>query len=122
MANINFIYIFYVILFCNTIYCCIILFINLISINIYRDRIQFEVFSIYNDKRDIIIQNEIRIPVSFSMGDKLEYIRKFMSMIINQNKVKKAYLNIKDKLEVYTIKIEGTLEEVLSSYGVEICN
>ena len=68
---------------------------NLISINIYRDRIQFEVFSIYNDKRDIIIQNEIRIPVSFSMGD---------------------------KLEVYTIKIEGTLEEVLSSYGVEICN
>ena len=72
---------------------------NLISINIYRDRIQFEVFSIYNDKRDIIIQNEIRIPVSFSMGDKLEYIRKFMSMIINQNKVKKAYLNIKDKLE-----------------------
>ena len=31
-------------------------------------------------------------------------------------------LNIKDKLEVYTIKIEGTLEEVLSSYGVEICN
>ena len=91
---------------------------NLISINIYRDRIQFEVFSIYNDKRDIIIQNEIRIPVSFSMGDKLEYIRKFMS----KNKVKKAYLNIKDKLEVYTIKIEGTLEEVLSSYGVEICN
>ena len=46
---------------------------NLISINIYRDRIQFEVFSIYNDKRDIIIiQNEIIIPVSFSMGDKLE--------------------------------------------------
>ena len=54
---------------------------NLISINIYRDRIQFEVFSIYNDKRDIIIQNEIRIPVSFSMGDKLEYIRKFMSIL-----------------------------------------
>ena len=95
---------------------------NLISINIYRDSTQFEVFSIYNDKRDIIIQNEIIIPVSFSIGDKLEYIRKFMSMIINQNKVKKAYLNIKDKLEVYTIKIEGTLEEVLSSYGVEICN
>lgn len=56
------------------------------------------------------------------MGDKLEYIRKFMSMIINRNKVKKAYLNINDKLEVYTIKIEGIIEEVLSSYGVEICN
>ncbi len=95
---------------------------NLISINIYIDRIQFEVFSIYNDKKNTLLQNEIRIPVSFSMGDKLEYIRKFISIIINQNKVKKAYLNIKDKLEVYTIKIDGTLEEVLSSYGVEICN
>ena len=95
---------------------------NLITINIYIDRIQFEVFYIYNDKRNSILQNEIRIPVSFSMGDKLEYIRKFIGIIINQNKVKKAYLNIKDRLDVYTIKIEGTLEEVLSSYGVEICN
>ncbi|CED93288.1 hypothetical protein [Romboutsia ilealis] len=95
---------------------------NLISINIYIDRIQFEVFSIDNGKRNNVLQNEIKIPISFSMGDKLEYIRKFMSMIINRNKVKKAYLNINDKLEVYTIKIEGIIEEVLSSYGVEICN
>ena len=91
---------------------------NLISINIYIDRIQFEVFSIDNGKRNSVLQNEIKIPISFSMGDKLE----FMSMIINRNKIKKAYLNINDKLEVYTIKIEGIIEEVLSSYGVEICN
>ncbi|WP_282192358.1 hypothetical protein [Romboutsia ilealis] len=95
---------------------------NLISINIYIDRIQFEVFSIDNGKRNNVLQNEIKIPISFSMGDKLEYIRKFMRMIINRNKIKKAYLNINDKLEVYTIKIEGIIEEVLSSYGVEICN
>lgn len=95
---------------------------NLISINIYIDRIQFEIFSIYNDKKNIIQQNEIRIPVSFSIGDKLEYIRKFIIMIIKQNKVKKAYLKIKDRLEMYTIKFEGTLEELLFSYGVEICN
>ena len=95
---------------------------NLISINIYIDKIQFEIFSIYNDKKNIIQQNEIRIPVSFSIGDKLEYIRKFISIIIKQNKVKKAYINIKDRLEMYTIKFEATLEELLSSYGVEICN
>ena len=95
---------------------------NLISINIYIDRIQFEVFSIDNGKRNSVLQNEIKIPISFSMGDKLEYIRKFMRMIINRNKIKKAYLNINDKLEVYTVKIEGIIEEVLSSYGVEICN
>lgn len=95
---------------------------NLISINIYIDKIQFEIFSIYNDKKNIIQQNEIRIPVSLSIGDKLEYIRKFISIIIKQNKVKKAYLNIKDRLEMYTIKFEATLEELLSSYGVEICN
>ena len=95
---------------------------NLISINIYIDKIQFEIFSIYNDKKNIIQQNEIRIPVSFSIGDKLEYIRKFISIIIKQNNVPKAYLNIKDRLEMYTIKFEATLEELLSSYGVEICN
>ena len=37
---------------------------NLISINIYIDKIQFEIFSIYNDKKNIIQQNEIRIPIS----------------------------------------------------------
>ena len=57
---------------------------NLISINIYIDRIQFEVFSIDNGKRNNVLQNEIKIPISFSMGDKLEYIRKFMRMIINR--------------------------------------
>ena len=95
---------------------------NLISIDIYIDKIQFEVFSIYNNKRNSVLQNEIKIPISFSIGDKLEYLRKFITIIINQNKIKKAYLNIKDNFEIYTIKIEGLLEEVLTSYGVEICN
>jgi len=95
---------------------------NYISIDIYRNTIHLEVFSIYNDRENSILQNELIIPISFTMGDKLEYIRKFISVIINQKKVKKAYLNIKDKLEVDTIKIEGSLEEMLASYGVEICN
>ena len=95
---------------------------NLISIDIYIDKIKFEIFSIYDDRRNSILQNEIKIPLSFSIGDKLEYLRKFITIIINQNKIKKAYLDIKDNLEIYTIKIEGALEEVLSSYGVEICN
>src|SRR5699024_12572500 len=96
--------------------------INLIYINIYIDKIQFKIFTKYNDKKNINKKNEIRIPISYSIGDKLEYIRKFISIIIKQNKVKKAYLNIKDRLEMYTIKFEATLEELLSSYGVEICN
>ena len=95
---------------------------NLISIDIYIDKIKFEIFSIYDDRQNSILQNEIKIPVSFSIGDKLEYLRKFITIIINQNKIKKAYLNIKDNFEIYTIKIEGILEEVLSSYGVELCN
>lgn len=95
---------------------------NFISIDIYRNIIQLEVFSIYNDRKNSILQNELIIPVSFSMGDKLQYIRKFISVIINQKKVKKAHLNIKDKLEIDAIKIEGSLEEMLASYGVEICN
>lgn len=93
---------------------------NLISIDIYIDKIKFEIFSIYDDRQNIILQNEIKIPVSFNIGDKLEYIRKFITIIIKQNKIKKAYLDIKDNLDIYTIKLEGILEEVLSSYGVEL--
>ena len=95
---------------------------NLISIDIYRDKIQFEVFSIYNNKRNSVLQNEINIPISFSIGDKLEYLRKFITTIINHNKVKKAYLNINDNLDIDIIKIEGTLEAILANYGVDICN
>ena len=95
---------------------------NLISIEIYRDKIQFEVFSIYNNKRNSVLQNEINIPISFSIGDKLEYLRKFITTIINHNKVKKAYLNINDNLDIDIIKIEGTLEAILANYGVDICN
>lgn len=93
---------------------------NLISIDIYIDKIKFEIFSIYDDRQNIILQNEIKIPVSFNIGDKLEYIRKFITIIIKQNNIKKAYLDIKDNLDIYTIKLEGVLEEVLSSYGVEL--
>lgn len=93
---------------------------NLISIDIYIDKIKFEIFSIYDDRQNIILQNEIKIPVSFNIGDKLEYIRKFITIIIKQNNIKKAYLDIKDNLDIYTIKLEGILEEVLSSYGVEL--
>ena len=95
---------------------------NLISIDIYIDKIQFEVFSIYNNKRNSVLQNEIKIPISFSIGDKLEYLRKFIATIINHNKVKKAYLNINDNLDIDIIKIEGTLEAILANYGVDICN
>lgn len=95
---------------------------NLIYIDIYRDKIQFEVFSIYNNKRNSVLQNEIKIPISFSIGDKLEYLRKFIATIINHNKVKKAYLNINDNLDIDIIKIEGTLEAILANYGVDICN
>ena len=95
---------------------------NLISIEIYRDKIQFEVFSIYNNKRNSVLQNEIKIPISFSIGDKLEYLRKFIATIINHNKVKKANLNINDNLDIDIIKIEGTLEAILANYGVDICN
>ena len=95
---------------------------NLIYIYIYIDKIQFEVFSIYSGRKNSILQNELIIPKSFNIGDKLEYIRNFISVVINQKNLKKAYLNIKDNLEIDTIKIEGILEEVLASYGVEICN
>ena len=64
----------------------------------------------------IAISIGLGLGVTFSMGDKLEYIRKFMSMIINQNKVKKAYLNIKDILEGYIMKRKFMKKNYCLSY------
>ena len=39
---------------------------NLISIDIYIDKIKFEIFSIYDDRQNSILQNEIKIPYLFN--------------------------------------------------------
>ncbi len=95
-----------------------------IDINIFIDKLEFNVFELKNNNRKDILADEVIIPKSFDIGNKLNYLRKFMKMLINQYNVKKAYINIEDAIGVDIVdivKIEGMVEEVLSNRGVSIC-
>ncbi|WP_042275499.1 hypothetical protein [Faecalimicrobium dakarense] len=94
-----------------------------IDINIFIDKIEFNIFEYEYEKKDIL-QDKIIVPKSFNIGDKLNYIRKFMVRLIKQYKIEKAYMNIEDDLGIEAInivKMEGVLDELLSNCGVEKC-
>lgn len=98
----------------------------IIDIDIFVDRIGFNVFSIKNQQRKEILEDKIIIPVSFDICDKLSYIRKFMLVLLNQYNIEKSYLHTNDDFEfdinnIDIIKITGVIEELLSSCGVELC-
>lgn len=95
-----------------------------IDINIFIDKLEFNIFESTNNYKKDILRDEIIIPKSFGIGNKLNYLRKFMKMLINQYNIKKAYINIEDAIGVDIVdivKIEGVVEEVLSNRGVNIC-
>ncbi|MDK2562746.1 hypothetical protein QOZ84_04220 [Romboutsia sedimentorum] len=95
-----------------------------IDINIFIDKLEFNIFELTSNNRKEIIRDEIIIPKSFDIGNKLNYLRKFMKMLINQYNIKKAYINIEDSIGVDIVdivKIEGIVEEVFSNRGVSIC-
>lgn len=93
------------------------------DINIFVDKIEFNIFEYKYEKKDIL-RDKIIVPQSFNIGDKLNYIRKFMVRLIKQYKIEKAYMNIEDSIGIDVInivKMEGVLEELLSNCGVEKC-
>lgn len=94
-----------------------------IDINIFIDKIEFNIFEYKYEKKDIL-QDKIIVPQSFNIGDKLNYIRKFMAKLIKQYGIEKAYMSIEDNLGIDVInivKMEGVLDELLSNCGVEKC-
>lgn len=95
-----------------------------IFINIFVDRVEFDIYSLEDDKKRDILQDKIMIPRSFDMGSKLYYIRKIMNTLIKQYNVGKAYIYTEEYLDeeiIGIIKIEGVIEELLSNCGVELC-
>ncbi len=97
---------------------------NTIVIDIYVDKLSLNIFNTKNREDKQMLSNEIVLPKSFDILDRLKYIRKIIDIIIKDNSVKKAHINTYDSLDldiINIIKIEGIIEELLSSYGVEIC-
>ncbi|WP_434798954.1 hypothetical protein [Terrisporobacter vanillatitrophus] len=94
---------------------------NHIYVNIYTDKVKF--YIVYYDQSDKrkIKDDEIILPISFNMGDKLYYIKKIISTIINQYNIESYCLEVDSDIGVEivdAVKMEGVLEELFSSKGV----
>ncbi|MEF9991150.1 MAG: hypothetical protein RRZ84_01030 [Romboutsia sp.] len=96
---------------------------NFIDIDIFTDRIEFDIYSIDNQQKIGTIKDKIIIPKAFDIGDKLSYIRKVIDTFVRQGNVKNAHINSENNLDIdviQTLKIEGVIEELFSNSGVEI--
>ncbi|MGL5330777.1 MAG: hypothetical protein ACRDD7_16025 [Peptostreptococcaceae bacterium] len=97
---------------------------GLMNINIFINRIEFGIYRANNDRTKYILEDEIIIPKSFSIGERLSYIRKMISILVKEYGVRKAYMYVEEDIGVEIIeavKVEGIIEELFSSCGVELC-
>lgn len=94
---------------------------NHIYIQIYVDKIRFYIVYYEKNEKRKIKDNEIILPNSFNMGDKLYYIKKMISTIIDKYNIEAYNLEVDNDIGVKIIdavKIEGVIEELFSSKGV----
>ncbi len=94
------------------------------DIDIFIDKIEFNIFKLQDQNKIDIIKDKIIIPKSFDIGNKLNYLRKFIVTLVNQHSIKKSHINIDDSIGIDIInivKIEAVIEELLSNCGVKIC-
>lgn len=96
---------------------------NFIDIDVFVDRVEFDIYSIENQQKICKIKNEIIIPKAFDIGSRLAYIRNIIGTLIAQYKVRNAHINTENNIGIDIIefiKIEGIIEELFSNCGVEI--
>lgn len=94
---------------------------NHIYVNIYTDKVKFYIVYYDQSEKRQIKDDEIILPISFSMGDKLYYIKKIISTIIKQYNIESYCLEVDSDIGVdivEAVKMEGVLEELFSSKGV----
>ena len=94
---------------------------NHIYIKIFEDKINFNIVDYENKEKRKIKEDEIIVPLSFSMGDKLYYIKKLISTIIDQYDVSAYNMEVDSDIGIEivdAVKMEGVLEELFSCKGV----
>lgn len=94
---------------------------NHIYINIYVDKIKFYIVYLEKNEQRKIKDDEIILPASFCMGDRLYYIKKIIDTISNQYSIETYNIQVDEDIGieiVESVKIEGILEELFSSKGV----
>ena len=94
---------------------------NHIYVNIYIDKVKFYIVYYEQNEKRKIKYDEIILPISFSTGDKLFYIKKLISTVIDQYNIETYNLEVDNDIGVEivdAVKMEGVLEELFSSKGV----
>ncbi|WP_455540093.1 hypothetical protein [Terrisporobacter sp.] len=94
---------------------------NHIYINIFENKIKYYIDNLKKNERKKIKENEIIIPFSFSIGDKLCYTKKIINTLIQQYNIETYNIEIDSNLGIDIIdevKMEGVLEELFSCKGV----
>ena len=92
-----------------------------IYVNVFEDRVLFSVIEFEEQEEYKIKEEEIILPASFSMGNKLAYIKKIISVIIDQYNIKAYNMEVDDDIDIDIIEVvemEGVLEELFSCKGV----
>lgn len=92
-----------------------------IYVNVFEDRVLFSVIEFEEKEEYKIKEEEIILPASFSMGNKLAYIKKIISVIIDQYNIKAYNMEVDDDIDIdiiEVVKMEGVLEELFSCKGV----
>ena len=87
-----------------------------IYVNIFEDKVDFHIMEY--GKRE---KYKIILPISFSIGDKLSYIKKIISVIIEQYNIETYSMEIDKDIGIgiiEAVKMEGVLEELFSCKGV----
>ena len=101
-----------------------------IDIDILTDKIQFSIFRYFSNTKKVIRRDEIVLPRCYNTAQKLNYVRNLVSIFIEEDNIKYYKIHIGD-LEnnedvkkilddmEEAIKMEGVLEELFISRGVE---
>ena len=88
---------------------------NHIYINIFEEKIKYYIDEFEINKRIKIKENEIIIPISFSTGERLSYIKNIISILIEQYDIESYNIEVDDDIGtkiIEAVKMEGVLEEL----------
>ena len=94
---------------------------NHIYINIFEEKSKYYIDEFEINKRIKIKENEIIIPISFSTGERLSYIKNIISILIEQYDIESYNIEVDDDIGtkiIEVVKMKGVLEELFSCKGV----
>lgn len=96
-----------------------------IGINLSPEEIYYTISKNLQYNKEIIYSSKLVVPKALDIPDKLSFIRNTLISEINQYNIQSASLkiiekDIKDENIINLIKLEGVIQELLSTSGVEI--